>query len=144
MNIKFDNYIVMTPNEYRGLGNISSQKNYRFTINGFVVVPMDKPVPIIIQNQGCVGLAKVSSINMSNDETTTMEFSINTVSKSVADAAYILYKNEAVIRSSDDDSDERSAPGIYKSKMTNRNPFNIMDDEDDEDDDFHPYHPKKY
>ena len=136
-NVKFDNYLVMSSKEYKAM---SSRGTNKYTVTGTVIVPMGSSVPIIVPKVGCVGLAIVQSIKLCNDGTTTFEFKINSASETTAEAAYALYNNEAAVRSQDEDSDERSAPGVYKSRSSGFS-SNIFDDDDDDD---HPYHPRKW
>ena len=132
---KVGQFIAMDKGEYNAIivGG-SLRDGYQFTETGMVIIDIGTLVPCIVKGHNCIGYAKINSLYITA-ESTTISFTIITMSKQDAEAHFNMYRQvmSTTIRSSDDryeDSSDMSV-GLYRGKSSANIGFNNDDDDDD-------------
>ena len=91
------------------------------TVNGMVLMPLDKPVPVIVAGQGCIGIGTVTQLTI-RSSSTDIEFELVTkISDAEKKAYYNLYRNQISGQQAEDKFDTSAADVVIPGAMTNLN-----------------------
>lgn len=109
MNFNFGQYVICNSNEYGGFGSRT-----KFSMPGIIIYPIGVPIPVIVKGKGCGGNAVISNVSY-DENSTTITFSLNSVSKDVGNAIYSLYRGQASTSGQSSDSyEDQFIPGAMR------------------------------
>lgn len=141
----FNSFLVIDKGDY-------SSRNSEVTLSGAVYFNVGSIVPIIVRNQGCIGIAKIVSITITETSTVVVYEPTKNISDESKKAYYNLYRNNIGQGSHSSDSYDQQdvvipgAMGGSRSKNNESRSFfgndredrrsgSILDALDDDDDD---------
>lgn len=107
--MRLENFIIVNDIKRRGTES--------YTVDGMVLLPIGTPLPVILKGKGCCGIGIVSELRIT-EQTTTIKFELNEISKEHADAYYALYRNQVTFNTDSDDPYEQTdqiIPGMMRS-----------------------------
>lgn len=110
--MKIENFITLTDKERRKI-DLRVGDNLVINKEGHLLYNMERTVPVIVKEVGCIGFARINSVTLLASGNTKIDLMLEGVSKRSAEAAYICYQN--AIGGADGD-DEEMIPGVYRSR----------------------------
>lgn len=112
--IDFRNNIVVSSGEWDKLARARKGDSQMYSEPNGVIYPIGGMVPVIVKGQGCLALAKIISVKIDRNGTTT-ELKLTTLSQAEADAFYKAYKYSVSGTSgSDEYGSDAVVPGLGK------------------------------
>ena len=115
-NVKFSQFIIVDNEE-----SLRSHRTCKSVQIGYIIYPINVPVPIIVKGVGCVGYGTIRKI-FTDGNTTEIGFEYSHhISQQVADAYYDLYRNTLSEDSEDayDNAQDAFIPGAnYSSRRS--------------------------
>lgn len=112
-----------------------STRDPEVTLSGAVYFNVGSIVPIIVRNQGCVGIAKIKRISITETSTTVLYEPAKNIPEKSLTAYYNLYRNnigQGSVSSADDVYDQQDitipgAMGISKKKSRSEESRSFFD-----------------
>lgn len=112
--MRIENFITLTDRERKKI-DLTVGDNLVINKEGHIMYNMERTVPVIIKEVGCIGFARINAITFLASGNTKIDLTLEGVSKRSAEAAYICYQNAM---GSDSESGDEMIPGVYHSRTS--------------------------
>lgn len=130
MNYNFSSFLVMDNAKRFKVGGVYDER-----VSGYQILNIGTYVPVIVKGGGCVGMAKIESLLLTNNTTSVRFTFYNVPSMKEGQIYYNLYRNSLSGSNDYEDAQDVIIPGLMGKNRSNSGSVVIDDDSDDDDDD---------